>query len=71
MATNYSLAAFYHPYTDPRGDAFDAQREADRWRLAARIAAPTEEVRQSYLEKAEHYQACADRHNAQAKAGAR
>ena len=67
MATNYSLTDL-HPTRDPREEAFDAQREADRYRMAARLT-PNITARRSLEEWAEHYQACADRHNARAKAG--
>jgi hypothetical protein len=62
--TNRSIAH----HRDPLDDAYDAQREADRWRMAARLAL-TEAGRQKAQEHAEHYQACADRRFAEAKGG--
>lgn len=67
MATSYMVS---HSSRDPREEAFDAQREADRYRMAARLTA-NPDARKSLEEWAEHYQACADRHNARAKAGQR
>lgn len=62
--TNRSIAH----HRDALDDAYDAQREADRLRLKARLAR-TEDEQRDAADEAEHYQACADRCFAEAKGG--